>query len=294
MKNKGGNQSGFTLVELLVSILLLSFTLIMLIGYVLGLQRAFLNDVVRTRINSNLRTALDIMAMNIRQAGENLGATFPAVELSTDNDNVGQKITLRRNRIAEVLTLCENATAGATTVYISTTTTPSPACVYSNVTSLYNSFRSERVANDNLIKLWIYNSTTRVGQYIDYTEEGTSSGKYFLTVEALPAAFTAGTTYLYYIEEYEFSLDEATDTLNLTRNSDSETLEPVAFSVSDMNISVLLQNSSSVTSLPPAGANTWKDMSYVTVTLTGSEVRKSQTYSTTISGNYYPRNVLSR
>ncbi len=166
--------------------------------------------------------------------------------------------------------------------------------MYSNVTSLYNSFRSERVANDNLIKLWIYNSTTRVGQYIDYTEEGTSSGKYFLTVEALPAAFTAGTTYLYYIEEYEFSLDEATDTLNLTRNSDSETLEPVAFSVSDMNISVLLQNSSSVTSLPPAGANTWKDMSYVTVTLTGSEVRKSQTYSTTISGNYYPRNVLSR
>ena len=292
------SQNGITIIELMVSVLLLSVTLMMLIGYVMSMQNAFFNDVVRTRINGNLRTALDIVSMNVRQAGENLGTTFPAVVIQADDDTVGSKLILRRNKLSEVLTVCEAAAAGDTRIFISTTTTPSPACVYANVTGMYNAYSAEKTAENGTLKIYIYNSLTRIGEYIDYTGEGTEStgvtAKYYLTVSALPAAYGANTSYIYYIEEYDFALDEQTNTLNLTRNGDSLTIEPVAFSISNFLPTVRMQDGTILTSLPYNAVKTWKDMDYISVSLTGTESRKSRNYSTSISGNYYPRNVLSR
>lgn len=292
------SQKGFTIIELMVSVLLLSVTLMMLIGYVMSMQDAFFNDVVRTRINGNLRTALDIVSMNVRQAGENLGTTFPAVVIQADDDTVGKKLILRRNKLSEVLTVCEAAAAGDTKIYISTTTSPSPGCVYANVTGMYNAYRSEKTAENGTLKIYIYDSITKIGQYIDYTAEGTEStgvtAKYYLTVSALPAAYAANTSYIYYIEEYDFALDETTNTLNLTRNGNVSPIEPVAFSISEFVPTVRMQDGTTVTNLAYNATKTWKDMDYVSVTLTGTEARKSRNYSTSISGNYYPRNVLSR
>ncbi len=293
-ENNPLNRRGFTLIELMVSILLLSLTLMMLVGYVVGLQNAFFNDVVRTRINSNLRTALDILAMNIRQSGENLGGAFPAMVLEDDGDGTGKHIVLRRNLISEVLTICESLSSGDSTVLISTTSNPTPACVFSNVNNMYNTFRSERTKEGGEIRLFLYNSTAKSGEYVDYTNEGTTSGKYSLNISSPTANYPANTSYIYYIEEYDFSLEEATSTLNLTRDGEDDLTEPVAFSITAFDIELHMKDGSILNTLLPNTGPTWKDLQYIAIELEGSENRKSQVYSTSVSGNYYPRNILSR
>lgn len=291
--NSRKNQSGFTLLELMVSTAIVSILMAMLVGYVLAMQNQFFNDVVRTRINSNLRAAFDIIGMNIRQSGENLQRSFPAVLLTADSDGVGSYLQLRRNLISDVLTVCETLNAGATAVSVSSTTATDAKCIYANVTSLYDAFNTELTSQNGNAKIFIYNSLTKAGEFVDYTGGSTASA-YSLNISAPTQTYEPLSTYLYFIEEYAFSLDEESKTLNLYRNGETDVPEAVAFSISAFNISLELHDSTNIATLTTASTNSWKDLKNIAMTLTGTEAWKSRNFSTTLNGDFFPRNIISR
>src|SRR5690606_49337 len=92
-------EGGFTLLEVLVSMSLTGILMAMVIGSVLLFQGGYATDVVRTRVNSNLRSAMDILSMNIRQAGENLQASFPAVIVEDGEGGAPDVLRVRRSLI---------------------------------------------------------------------------------------------------------------------------------------------------------------------------------------------------
>ena len=286
-------EKGFTLIELMVSTTIISILMAMLVGYVLSMQDYFFEDIVRTRINSNLRSAFDIIGMNVRQSGENLQRSFPAVLISADSDSTGQYLTLRRNLIPEILTVCTLLNGGSSTVEVSSTTSTEANCQYSNVTTLYNAFNTERVANGGSTRLFIYDSLTKSGEFVDYTG-GSAATNYTLNISTPALTYQPLTTYLYILEEYAFSLKESTKTLNLYRDGRSTTPEAVAFLVSEFSISVYFNDGTSSSSLSATGSYRWKDIKKISMVLTGTEAWKSRTFSTSVNGDFFPRNVISR
>ena len=293
MKMSKTNNRGFTIIELMVSTGILTTIMAMLVGFVLSLQNNFFNDVVRTRVNSNLRSALDIMGMNIRQSGENLNRSFPVVVLTNDSDGVGSYIQLRRNLIPEVLTVCSILNSGASSVDVSSTTAINASCIYGNVTSLYNAFNTEKNSVGGSTRIFIYNSLTKAGEFVDYTG-GTTTGTYSLNISAPSSTYQPLTTYLYIIEEYAFSLQESTETLNLYLNGKTTLPESVAFGVTGLNFNLKMDDDTTLTSMPISSAKSWKEIKAISITLTGSEERKTRTFTTSLTEDFFPRNVISR
>ncbi|WP_244340512.1 PilW family protein [Thermus thermophilus] len=87
--------------ELLVALGIGGLLLGLLLSTTLGNRRLYVLDRDRTAVNQNLRAVLDILAADIRQAGERLPGDFPAVEVRNGN------LILRRNLLDMVLTVCD-------------------------------------------------------------------------------------------------------------------------------------------------------------------------------------------
>src|SRR5690606_12792998 len=122
-------NSGFTLVELMVAAGIGLGLLAATAGVVLSNRGLFNIDMVRTRLNQNLRSSLDIIGMNVREAGENLPGSFPAVELINGNDEPDE-LVLRRNLVDEVLKLCVVIDIGTAAPFIFAIPGTTQGCTY--------------------------------------------------------------------------------------------------------------------------------------------------------------------
>ena len=106
-------DSGLTLIELLVGTLISSIVLgVAFFGADLN-RRLYLEDQGRNNINQNLRTALDIVGNDIKQAGQGIGQdpNFPVILIDETTDS--QEIVIRRNLSDTILPLCQDITAGS-------------------------------------------------------------------------------------------------------------------------------------------------------------------------------------
>jgi prepilin-type N-terminal cleavage/methylation domain-containing protein len=286
-------ERGFTLLEMLVAMTLSSIVLTIVIGSALMFRDTYSHDIVRTRIHGNLRSAMDIISMNIRQAGENLMSTFPAVLLTNGSSGAGDVLTLRRALAPEVLTLCSNAAIGATAIAVSSGSLSNSECVVANVTPLLAVFESLRSDAGGTLRMYMYDSTTKNGEYISYTGYTTVSGQYLLSISGITQPFTQLNTALYVIEEYQFQLDSADAQLDLYIDGYSAAPRPVAFDVTNFQVTLDMQDGSVATSLAANSASDWKDISQIRLTLTGSSTYKGRVTTSSISAEFFPRNVLS-
>ena len=303
MKNDLSNQArnswspsegGFTLIELLTALGLSSLIMGMIISASLSVRNTFSTDMVRTRINSNLRSAMDILAMNVRQTGENLPSDFPAMILrNTTGTNGSDTLVLRRALIPEVLTLCVNASASSTGLYISASGLSNSGCVAANVAPLYQVYRNIRLDEGGSMRVYIYNSSANVGEFLTYSGDSTPSGQYLLSTTSTSRAYPRLTTAIYFIEEFEFTLDSAEQKLILRENQDQNKRKPVAFDITNFQVTFLTEDNQRITSLIESSANDWKDIKEVEISLSGFGRWKNTTMNSTLTGRYFPRNILS-
>jgi prepilin-type N-terminal cleavage/methylation domain-containing protein len=287
-------ESGFTLVELITALGLSSIIMAMVVSASLSVRNTFSNDMVRTRVNSNLRSAMDIMAMNIRQTGENLLSYFPAMVLNNGSSSgTSDTLILRRALIPEVLTLCTAASAGSTGLYVSSAGLTDSECVATNVAPTYSVFQGIRLEEGGSIRVYIYDSATKAGEFLTYTSESNSSGQYMLQTSSTSRAYGRLTTAIYFIEEYEFTLNTADKTLVLRENQDSTKLKPVAFDITDFQVTFRTEDNVQLTTLTPLSSDDWKDIQEVEIAISGVGTWKGHTMSSTLTGRYFPRNILS-
>ncbi|MBW4551836.1 MAG: prepilin-type N-terminal cleavage/methylation domain-containing protein [Aphanocapsa sp. GSE-SYN-MK-11-07L] len=174
---------GLTLVELLVATIIASMVLGVAFGGATFNRRLYLEDQVRNSVDQNLRSAMDLLGADIRQAGEYVNRQDPAVpviQLSDDAANPGSSIlTIRRDLFDRALPVCADLGTAPST----------PAMGVTEITVFDSASTVARCNNDSsgsiasLLTLWASYITANGGQARAYLYNG--NGGQFVNVTAV-------------------------------------------------------------------------------------------------------------
>jgi len=290
-------ESGFTLMEMMVSLALNGIILSMVAIAAISNRDHYLEDSVRTRVTSNLRSGMDIMVTNIRQAGEELNSSFPAIVIEPETSTSSDIISIRRAIISSDMLLCANASSGSNRLYLSDvakTSSDKTACIPSSVTDKFNVWNDYRVSQGGTIKIFIWDTVNKIGEFVDFTNSGISTGDFYLDISNLDNSYSYDKAVIYVIEEFRFRRETALDTLLLNIDGDYDTDQTVAFNISNLEISLTMEDGSTRTSLLPSDPSyDWKAIRSIDLVLTGEETRAMRTFSFSKTTKVFPRNIMS-
>lgn len=283
------NSRGFTLIELLAAtsagLLILSFA----VPFTSMFRDTMGNDIAKSRISSSLRGGMDIIGADIRVAGENLPSVFPAVELTNGASGAADTLYLRRNLLDEILPVCAASAAGATTITFANNSTVA-GCSYSGQTTAYNSWRNYRISQGGTVRAYIFNTVTKLGEFIRYNNDVNGGTSYSVrTASGLTRAYPAGSSAMYMLEEWRINL--ASNSIQIQTNQDATTLGTISFGITNMQVSILMQDATTKTAFTTADA--WDQIKSIDLTLTGVDEYRNQNITRSLIGKFFPRNVLS-
>lgn len=293
-------QGGFSLVELLVAMVVASIVLAGALTITLSSREIYEADQGRTDVNQNLRIALDLVGVDLRQAGERLPADFPALEIIDGADGSPDTLVVRRNLLSTVLPVCEQIDAGSTSDevrVVDTGSTPPQGCDPvpddngDGWPDNIEAWRTYRDAQGGSILAYVYNPVSRLGEFFLYDGEGATDDH-----------FNRGdggawqNTYLvsemcrvYLIEERTFGLDQ--DLLQYVPADDPTNPINLVDHMIDLQINAILADGSIQSSFSASDA--WDDLRAIEVTVSGETRIRQQSVNRTLSARYFPRNVLS-
>lgn len=281
-------ESGYTVVEMLVSGTLGILLLALIVGSSVASRNNYRQDLVRSRSNESLRGVIDIVAGDARLAGENLGSGFPAVEVI--DSGTSDSLIIRRNLLSEVLPLCSSLTLGSSTNASFAIPGVVAGCTYSGHTNNYNAWRNYRIAQGGIVDAFIWDSSAKLGEYFKYTGEQNTGTSYSIQrTGTWSRAYPSTSTSIYMLEEWRFQ--RVGTSLQLITNQDFAAPADLAFNITGFNMRVDYRDGTNATSLPANGA--WTNIKYLTGTFTSSETIGGKSYPRTLNGYFFPRNVLS-
>lgn len=285
------NERGFTLLEILVAMTLNTLVLSMVVFAAVGNRTHYLEDSVRTRVSGNLRGALDIVTTNVRQAGENLGTSFPAILLKDETSMNSDILKIRRSIISDNLFLCSPLSTSDMQIVVSVNSASTAECASSNVTTAFNLWSSYRNSEGGSIRIYVYNSISKTGEFLDYTDEGDALGEYYLSTSALQNSYPTAKTKIYIIEEFAFERDTIDNVFTL-RISEGEP-QTISFDISQFEIFLEMEDGSEIESLADGDALKWKDIKRIKINLSGEAKRAKRTFTFSETAHVFPRNIMS-
>jgi type II secretory pathway pseudopilin PulG len=108
-------QSGFSLLELTVTVVISFIILGVSLSLIITQRRQYLNQQANTDTNQTLQSAMDFMGTDIRQAGENVGPGLGLPIVRLVNGAVGEpdELWVQRKLLDTALNVCENINPGA-------------------------------------------------------------------------------------------------------------------------------------------------------------------------------------
>lgn len=295
-------EQGFSLIEVLVAAALGMSLLAMAFASTVAGGNLFRHDLVRTRLNQQLRGAFDVLASDLREAGERLPANFPAVEVVNGADGAADELILRRNLVDEVLLFCQDVTAGTTSteVLVADDTSGVPGCVYSSQShnfGVWQAYRTRDGAEINrTVKAYAYNFDTRDGEFLEYSGETDAGNRLYINRASGEWEFSypAGSSALYLLEEWHYRLEPEVGGGNLLQvvvNGDPAAPMNITYGVTNFQLLAVKQDGTELTSF--VASDSWVDLRAIEVSLSGSMVHRGRLVESALSARLYPRNILS-
>lgn len=293
-KKESANQFGFTLVEMLVGSFLSMLILTLSLGVINVQRNTFKFDIARTKVNQNLRSALDIISLNVRQAGEAFPDFFPAILLTSGSTD---ELTIRRNLYEnEILNVCQTLTAGTSNASVLfATNSITPACAYNAALVPYkNTWDAHRTAEGGSAKAYIYNRSSRLGEF--FTFNGSSNNGVQMAISKVASSWNnsypgdGNSAAMYIIEEYKFRVSNGI--LQIVKNNDLVNVLNVVDSISNFQTNIVLRDGTVMSSF--SATDRWPDIQYIEISLTGRDNFGKRTIDNTITAKLFPRNILSK
>ncbi len=275
--------AGVTIVELLIALAIAVIILGATLALVLSNRRLYETDHARVQAVQNLRGNLDIIGVDIRRAGVNLPANFPAllVDNGTNADTLTVRLGLDRNLI---LTICVNNT-------LIVADQADPNCTLIDVNpadgfpDILKQWQDIRINEGGTLKAYIHSPATNQGEFFDVSNEVNLGGGQFELDGTTSIPYPQGSR-VYILEERRYQL--VANVLEMTVN-ESDTFQ-VSFDIVDFQVQVGLQDGSTDSSFN--GSSSWKTLDWIEVTLqTQNPVGKGTIR--TLSSRFLPRNVIS-
>ena len=286
------SDRGFSIAELLVTSFLGLMVMSLAMSAAIANKTVLGKDKVRTQVAQNLRGALDIIGMEARIGGENLGSGFPAIEITNGASSAPDTLFVRRNLLDEVLPLCVAITAGTNVTDIVFANSPVVAgCVYSSHTHDYTAWQTYRTTHSNTVDAYIFDSVSKKGEFFKYNGETNNGTQYSVTRVAgtWTNSYPAISSTIYILEEWKFQVSSGI--LQLIQNRDNANANNVAFNITDFQVQALMQDGTTKTAFAPTDA--WISIKQIQIDLSGAETFAQKLVTRTVTGKFFPRNVLS-
>ncbi len=295
---------GFSIVEILVALAVTCVIAGATLTVALSSRGMFETDRHRTTINQNLRAGIDLLGIDVRQAGERFPMDAPAVEIVDGVAGAPDELVLRRNLLDSVLPVCVNIVGGTTadSVFVAkkklSPSTIVPAGCYpvpdgdaDGWPDNLEPWRDYRIAHGGDVLAYVHNPVTGDGEFFHYDAEdnsifqlhkaNTDPWEHDYAVEENPR--------VYILEAKRFRLDE--DTLqSIVNDQDSDALNLVNH-IRDFQVRAFLDDGTIEDSL--AAGQHWTDLQSVEVTLIGESTLPQRSMERTIVSHFFPRNILS-
>lgn len=295
-------QLGFSVMELLVSMLLVSISLGAVVNTLMSQRRLFEADLVRTRVNQTVRGAFDVIGLAVRQAGENLPQSYPAVLLENGEEGAPDRLIIRRHVLDEVLSVCSSLSAGAShstiTVALPLAEDLEPNCIIENVQGNYDSWQQYRVANGGSVVAYVFDQATKAGQFITYSGETTTGTGMTMNLQSAAtwaATYNANSSDIYLIEELEFSLDEDGYLVMTQRGLGTGGVaveNRLAHGLSDFQVRLNRGDGTVLESLTEN--DNWTDVSSIEIAFTTDDREGHTQLDREAAARFFPRNALSK
>ena len=291
---------GLTLVEMLVAMTVTLSIAAGALSLALAGRSSYVVDQNRTAINQNLRNGIDLVGLDVRQAGERLPADFPAIEL-IDGVNGPDTLIIRRSVIDTILPVCKDINAGtsADSVFVAKSSGSVPAgCApvpdddADGWPENIEDWRDYRVGVGGMAWAFVYNPTTGDGEFFEYDAEDnstfhlhrSSSGQWQndYPIDDMPR--------IYLLEQRRFQVDG--ELLQLVMNGDVDNPINLVTTILDFQVVIDLQDGSTLTAMGPGDA--WTEIRSVEINLDGGRAFNGRTMDRSLTTRFFPRNVLSR
>ena len=184
------------MVEMLIALVVTMVVTAGALTLALSSRNLFALDAARTRLNESIRGSRDFLMTDIRQVGERLGPTFPAIEIVSGDDLPGgqtgdpDQLVLRRNLLDTTLRSCRSVDNNDRRIYISglgeddnSHDDPQPGCVAlpdsdgdgwpdnHQVWRDYREGNGEEMAGRPTVPAFLYNPQTGEGEFFLYTKD---------------------------------------------------------------------------------------------------------------------------
>lgn len=264
-------------------------------------RRIYQTDQNRTSLNQNLRAGLDLLGIDVRQAGERIPADFPAIEIVNGTGGGADTLVLRRNLLDAVLPVCGDITAGSTTAQLVVgDRNPSPPAGCDPVLDQdadgwpdnLGAWRAYRQAGGGAILAYVYNPVGQYGEYFTYDSEDSANLRLHKgngDAWANSYGVSEGCR-VYVVEQRTFRLNGGL--LQLLMNGDTATPLNLVCDVTGFQARAHMQDGSVLDTLD--ATTSWPGLEALEVTLSGQVTFQGRVLNRSLSARYFPRNVLSR
>jgi type IV pilus assembly protein PilW len=249
-------------------------------------------------LNQNLRSSLDLLGIDVRQAGERLPGDFPAIEI-VDGGTGPDRLILRRNLVDEVLPLCAALQEGVVDDEVAVASgdpDPPPGCDpvpdddADGWPDNVGAWRAYRAANGAEVPAYVFNPVDGVGEWFVFDGDGATN---LLLHKGNDDAWAADYDVdeqcrLYLLEQREYRLDSGL--LQLLQTQDGEPVH-VAAQLLDFQVRAIDEDGAVLESLSVDDA--WKQLRAIEVTVIAQGGAASGAMERSLTVRFFPRNAMS-
>jgi len=265
-------------------------------------QDVFETDKHRTTLNQNLRSGIDLLGIDVRQAGERLPGDAPAIEIIDGEDGGPDTLFLRRNLINEVLSVCKAIDAGssADSIFIARKDASGkypPGCAPAGDLDSdgwpdnLEAWQDYRIAHGGVVLAYIHNPTTHVGEFFFYDHEDDATfhiHKYnedaWLYDYEVP-----DNSRVYILEQKRFFVEDGV--LKCVINEDTANPLNLVSHIADFQASAFFRDGTVLTTMNSAAI--WSSLESVEVSLVAEEAWKDRSMERELVPRFFPRSAMS-
>ena len=296
------STDGFSAVEVLVAMTITSVFAAAALSIAFSSQGLLEADERRTTVNQNLRAGIDLLGIDIRQAGERLPGDAPAIQIMDGSSGAPDSLMLRRNQLDYVMPLCKNINAGssADSVFVGKKKItgkvppgcyPVPDANGDGWPDNLEAWRNYRIANGGSVVAYIHNPITGLGEFFTYDAEDNST---FHLHKANGASWQHDYLMneeprIYILEQKEFRLLDGV--LQCVINDDTSNALNLVSHIEDFQLQAIFTDGTVQQSF--GGTDDWIELQSIEVALVGQIQGKDTRFERTLVSRFFPRNILS-
>ena len=292
------NSKGLTLVELLVAMAVAGLVAAAAMSITFSSRAMYESDERRTELNQHLRAGLDLVGIDVRQAGTRLPSDFPALMI-VDGGTGPDTLVIRTNESDDVMPICQDITVGnvVASLQIAQKIAPAAGCaeVPDNDSDGWpdnvDAWRGERAGKGGAIDVYAFNPLSKGGQFIVYDGDGADTDRLKVTSSTtwVISCSMSDQCRAYALDEHRYQLNSGR--LSYTVNEDPTRTVNILDHVVDFQVVANMADGSTATTL--TSTDDWSQVTNLEITLTGEVAFDGRTIRREMTTRFFPRNVLS-